>query len=137
MIGLAPVSSEVSSVSAWFAQMFPSFLLRLPRFMIAISQYGGTGAGVRSLRFGTAETWRLVGDQISTFLAAILILVPVIALHFVETSSARLTLIVVFTVIFAFIMSTMTGAKRSEIFATTAAFVAVQVVYIGSALTGK
>jgi hypothetical protein len=31
----------------------------------------------------------------------------------------------------------MTGAKRSEVFAATAAFVAVQVVYVGSALTGK
>jgi hypothetical protein len=103
--------------------------------MITISQYGSAGAGAR--RFGTAETWRSEGDQISTFLATILIILPVIALHFVETSRARLTVIVVFTVIFAFIMSTMTGAKRSEVFAATAAFVAVQVVYVGSALTGK
>src|SRR5436853_43318 len=69
-------------------------------------------------------------EQISTFLATILIIVPVMALYFVQTSSARLTLIVVFTVTFAFIMSTMTGAKRSEVFAATAAFVAVQVVYV-------
>ena len=125
----------MSRVSVWFVQVFSGFLLRLPRSIITISQYGSTGAKAR--RFGTAETWRSVGDQISTFLATILIIVPVMALYFVETSSARLTLIVVFTVTFAFIMSTMTGAKRSEVFAATAAFVAVQVVYVGSALTAK
>ena len=67
-----------------------------------------------------------------TLLATALILIPVITLHFVTNSNWRLSLIVVFTLAFTTSMSVTTKAKRSEIFAAAAAFVAVQVVYVGS-----
>lgn len=65
-------------------------------------------------------------------LASILILIPVVILHFVTNPNNRLALIVVFTLVFTASMALFAGAKRSEIFAAAAAFVAVQVVYVGS-----
>jgi hypothetical protein len=56
----------------------------------------------------------------------------VIVLHFVTSSKWRLILIVVFALAFTMTMSFTTDAKRSEIFAAAAGFVAVQVVYVGS-----
>ena len=86
-------------------------------------------------KYGSAKTWLAVGDQISSFLASVLILVPVIVLHFVNDSTRRLLVIVVFTLVFSGLLVLATGARRSEVFAATSAFVAVQVVYIGSALS--
>jgi hypothetical protein len=43
----------------------------------------------------------------------------------------RLTLVACFTFSFALALGCFTMVKRSEIFATTAAFAAVQVVFIG------
>jgi hypothetical protein len=85
-------------------------------------------------KYGSAETWTAAGDQISSFLAAMLILAPVIALHFLKTPDARLGAIVGFTFAFVSLIVFTTEAKRSEVFAATAAFVAVQVIYVGAAL---
>ena len=62
-----------------------------------------------------------------------MILVPVIVLHFVKSANYRLIVIVLFSLSFVVAMSVLTQAKRSELVAATAAFIAVQVVYIGSA----
>ena len=67
-------------------------------------------------------------------MAAVLILVPVIVLHFLQNANWRLLVIVIFTLIFTATLVVGTGAERAQIFAATAAFVAVQVVYMGSAL---
>jgi hypothetical protein len=74
-------------------------------------------------------------DRVASFLACLLILVPVITLHFLHTDTQRLIVIIVFTFAFAGLMTLATEAKRSEVFGATAAFVAVQVVYVGSALS--
>ena len=70
----------------------------------------------------------------ATFAATVLILIPVIVLHFVTNENWRLAVIVIFTLCFAATLVFCTRAERSQIFAATAAFVAVQVVYVGSAL---
>ncbi|ENH74273.1 hypothetical protein FOC1_g10004878 [Fusarium oxysporum f. sp. cubense race 1] len=54
-----------------------------------------------------------------------------------ETTAQRIGLTVVFTVLFAVILELFTNAKRVEIFAATATFAAVEVVFIGSALNSK
>ncbi|KAG7409623.1 hypothetical protein Forpe1208_v010976 [Fusarium oxysporum f. sp. rapae] len=58
----------------------------------------------------------------------------IFALNSLETTAQRIGLTVVFTVLFAVILELFTNAKRVEIFATTATFAAVEVVFIGSAL---
>jgi hypothetical protein len=69
--------------------------------------------------------------------ATLLILVPVIVLHFVKDPGYRLIIVVAFSMSFIIAMATLSGAKRSELVAASAAFVAVQVVYIGSVTTTK
>jgi hypothetical protein len=74
-------------------------------------------------------------DRVASFAACLIILVPVITLHFLQSATERLVVIVVFTLAFTGLMALVTEAKRSEIFMATAAFVAVQVVYVGSPLS--
>ena len=83
---------------------------------------------------GSNKVFRNITDQISSFVATSLILIPVITLHFVNSADARLIIIVVFSVAFQGLVVLATEAKRSEVFAATAAFVAIQVVYVWSAL---
>ena len=61
-------------------------------------------------------------------------LVPVIVLHFLQDANWRLAVIVMFSLSFTATLVIGTSAERAQIFAATAAFVAVQVVYVGSAL---
>jgi hypothetical protein len=44
----------------------------------------------------------------------------------------RIGLVIVFTTLFALSLALFTGARKVEIFSATAAFAAVEVVYIGS-----
>lgn len=44
----------------------------------------------------------------------------------------RIGLVIVFTVVFSTALTVLTGAKKIEVFSATAAFAAVEVVYIGS-----
>jgi lysylphosphatidylglycerol synthetase-like protein (DUF2156 family) len=83
--------------------------------------------------YGTNTGARSKGDIITAMLATILILVPVIVLHFVKSADHRLIVIVLFSLSFVIAMSVLSQAKRSELFAATAAFIAVQVVYVGAA----
>jgi hypothetical protein len=132
LLSLAPLSEEVSGFSVLSSRPVSRALERLPGELVSISEYG-YGSGIR--RIGTAQTWVDVGDQLSTVAAAILILVPVIVLHFLKTANQRLGSIVAFTLLFAFMLGKLAGANRNEVFAATAGFVAVQVVYVGSALS--
>lgn len=86
---------------------------------------------------GNNKVFRNIADQISSFTATTLILIPVITLHFVKSADLRLIIIVVFSMAFQGMLVLITEAKRSEVFAATAAFVAIQVVYVGSALTSS
>ena len=83
---------------------------------------------------GSNILFRTIADQISSFVATTLILIPVITLHFVNSADTRLIIIVVFSLAFQALVVLATEAKRSEVFVATAAFVAIQVVYVGSAL---
>lgn len=115
-----------------------SVLRHLPRSIINVDAFRGRQSlNIVAERYGSAKTWTAAGDQISSFLAAMLVLAPVIALHFVSTPNARLGAIVGFTMAFVVLTIFATEARRSEIFAATAAFVAVQVIYVGAALDPK
>lgn len=83
---------------------------------------------------GNNRVFRAIADQISSFVATTLILIPVITLHFVNSADVRLIIIVVFSLAFQGLVVLATEATRSEVFVATAAFVAIQVVYVGSAL---
>lgn len=82
--------------------------------------------------FSTAGSIVRAGDKISTVLSCLLITLPVVALNYATSTDLRLGLIVLFTLIFSLSLAFMSDASRKEIFAATAAFVAVQAVYVGS-----
>ncbi|KIM92788.1 hypothetical protein OIDMADRAFT_139048 [Oidiodendron maius Zn] len=69
---------------------------------------------------------------ISTILAAVMLIAPVVILYEISSMRARLGIIAGFTVVFSLCMAGLTNAKRGDIFAATAAFAAVQVVFISS-----
>ena len=85
----------------------------------------------------TAESIFSFGNKLISFVAAILILVPVIVLHFLQNANWRLLVIVIFTLVFTATLVVGTSAERAQIFAATAAFVAVQVVYVGNVLSAS
>ncbi|PVH80028.1 hypothetical protein DL98DRAFT_572143 [Cadophora sp. DSE1049] len=78
---------------------------------------------------------RHVGTVITvlgTILSSLAPLISIIVLFFVTNPNARLGLVCVFTVFFSSCLAIATKARRVEVFAATAAFASVQVVFIGT-----
>lgn len=73
-----------------------------------------------------------VGDAIVATFSAALPTVAILVLYFVKSMLNRIGLVVVFTSVFAAALAIFTNAKRIEIFSATAAFAAVEVVFVGS-----
>ncbi|KAI0907403.1 hypothetical protein F4823DRAFT_603214 [Ustulina deusta] len=69
---------------------------------------------------------------VGSVLSSVLPTLSIIILFFVHDMLARLGLVTLFTFLFSLTMSLATKAKRYEIFAATAAFGSVQVVFIGT-----
>ncbi|KAJ5914531.1 hypothetical protein N7504_003414 [Penicillium tannophilum] len=61
------------------------------------------------------------------------LLIPVIALYGIRPQWARLFAIVSFTLLFSTLLTVLTRAKPSDIFAATAAYAAVMVVFVSNA----
>jgi len=77
-----------------------------------------------------------VASMAATTLAALLIVAPVVVLDEINSMRVRLGLMSVFTVVFSLCVARLTGAKRTDVFAATAAFAAVQAVFLGSSIVG-
>ena len=67
---------------------------------------------------------------IMTALASLVPVASIVILTFVSSLKLRLGVIAIFTVLLSFCLGFFTSAKRAEIFALTAAFSAVQVVFV-------
>lgn len=74
---------------------------------------------------------------ISTIIAAILLVGAIAALYFITNPGARLGIIAVFMTLFAVSVAPLTNAKRAEVFAATAAYAAVLVVFVSGDLGGS
>jgi hypothetical protein len=70
----------------------------------------------------------------STFLAAVLLIGAIVVLYKVTSSDWRLGLIAAFTTLFAGSVGLLTNARRAELFAATAAYAAVLVVFVSGDL---
>ncbi|KAK8041638.1 hypothetical protein PG993_006161 [Apiospora rasikravindrae] len=73
-----------------------------------------------------------IGNAIVAAASALFPTIAILVLYFVREMVHRIELVIVFTTLFAIAISLCTNAKRSEVFSATAAFAAVEVVYIGS-----
>lgn len=73
-----------------------------------------------------------VAAGINTVIAAILLLGAIVVLRLSKEENTQLGLIAMFTVLFAASVGILTNARRAEIFAATAAYAAVLVVFVSS-----
>lgn len=135
-VDLSPLGNAERTVTQWMLDLLWPMLRHLPKGVMPVRQFGPKDESGKSIfsSKGNNRVFRTIADQISSFTATALILIPVITLHFVNSADMRLIIIVVFSVAFQGLVVLATEAKRSEVFAATAAFVAIQVVYVGGAL---
>lgn len=75
-----------------------------------------------------------VVTALSVTIASFLLTCPIIVLYFVTNPNARLALVILFILIFALGISVSTSANRDAIFAATAAYSAVLVVFVSGDL---
>ena len=71
---------------------------------------------------------------INVIVAAILLIGAIMSLYCVTSPTARLCIIAVFTIFFAVSIALVTNANRAEVFAATAAYAAVLVVFVSGGL---
>lgn len=69
---------------------------------------------------------------VATLLSSLLPVVSIVVLYLVHSMPARLGIIAAFTAGFSVVLSIITSASRIDNFAATAAFAAVQVVFVGT-----
>jgi hypothetical protein len=73
---------------------------------------------------------------LSMILAAILLIGAIVNLYFVSNLKAILGLVAMYTTLFASSVALCTNARRAEVFAATAAYAAVLVVFVSGNLGG-
>lgn len=76
----------------------------------------------------------MIASVLSTAVASVLLIGPILILYFVTSPNARLTLVITFIALFALGLSFTTGATRDSIFAATAEYAAVLVVFVSGNL---
>ncbi|KAL4922949.1 uncharacterized protein BDV17DRAFT_296822 [Aspergillus undulatus] len=76
----------------------------------------------------------IVVATISVIASATLLIGAIVSLYIVQEARARLAMIACFTALFATSVAMMTNARRAELFAATAAYAAVLVVFVSGSL---
>ncbi|KAL5083489.1 hypothetical protein Trisim1_001419 [Trichoderma cf. simile WF8] len=74
---------------------------------------------------------------ITILIAALLLVGPITGLYFVANNAAKLGMLAAFTALFALSVGLITNAKRAEIFASTAAYAAVLVVFVSGNISNS
>lgn len=83
------------------------------------------------------ESLILVGDICTVLLSSAIFVCSVIALNFTKATHLRLIIIFVFTVIFSSVLMFVAHCRRFEVFAGTAGFCAVLIVFIQGVSPGE
>jgi len=117
-------SKRVDGVTTWL-------LGTLTRFLYLIN---GPSDGV-TYWAPTAGIYRLV-STIATVLSSLFLVIGIIILYFVPTNAARLGVVAALTAALSLSLAILTPDRRTENFAATAAFAAVQVVSVGTSGNG-
>jgi hypothetical protein len=71
-----------------------------------------------------------LGNMTCMVLSSVIPTTSIFALHFVKSMVARLAVITAMSFVFSFVMMVVVRGRRVEVFATTTAFAAVQVVFV-------
>ena len=74
---------------------------------------------------------------ISTLLAAVLLIGAIVTLNYVQNQDLKIALVGIFPLLFASSVGLLSAATRVEVFAATAAYAAVLVVFISGNTANK
>ncbi|OTA67809.1 hypothetical protein K449DRAFT_364252 [Hypoxylon sp. EC38] len=88
--------------------------------------------GVNHFARFSEQSISIAVNLITIVVAAVFLVGPIIGLDFARSPTAKLIMISLFTVAFAASIGLITTAKRAEIFAATAAYAAVLVVFVSN-----
>ncbi|KAH9862706.1 hypothetical protein J1614_010799 [Plenodomus biglobosus] len=92
----------------------------------------GTEPGEVEIRKYSGRKIAKTGNIAVAIISSILPTLVILALYFVKRMIVRIGLVILFTAIFSVALAVFTAACKVEIFSATAAFAAVEVVFIGS-----
>ncbi|KAF2475391.1 uncharacterized protein BDR25DRAFT_340161 [Lindgomyces ingoldianus] len=125
LVALRPRQNE-DSFSNWVSRSAVITLFRCgcARFKKASRVHGDVG-------FEDSTIFRIT-SWFTSIVASLIPIASILVLYTVHSMKARLGIIAGFNLLISTCLSTLTNAKRSEIFAVTAAFAAVQVVFVGT-----
>ena len=79
------------------------------------------------------KTTKVVGYTFAVVLASLLPVLAILALYYEKNTPKRIYITIGFTAAIGLWLSAFTSAKVNEVFAATAAFAAIEVVFIGTA----
>ncbi|KAF2193950.1 hypothetical protein K469DRAFT_548266 [Zopfia rhizophila CBS 207.26] len=82
-------------------------------------------------------TIKHIVSVLSVLLSAALLVGAITSLYYVEKASSLIGLLAAFTTVFAGSIGLLTNARKVEVYAATAAYAAVLVVFIGNNLPGR
>ena len=91
----------------------------------------------KEVKYYSEDVVNKIVAGITIILAAILLEGAIVTLYFVTNAHLQLGLIALFMVLFAASIGLLSNAKRSEMFAATAAYAAVLAVFVSGNLGGK
>ncbi|KAF2186251.1 hypothetical protein K469DRAFT_706921 [Zopfia rhizophila CBS 207.26] len=125
LIALRPRQNE-DAFSKWVAENAVVNLFRCgcARFKKASRVHGAVG-------FEDSTIFRIT-SWITSIAASLIPIGSIVVLYYVNSMLARLGIIAAFNLLISACLSTCTNAKRAEVFGVTAAFAAVQVVFVGT-----
>ena len=89
------------------------------------------------VKYYSATVVRRIVTGFSIVLAALLLEGAIVALYLVTSPHVKLGLLALFTALFAASVGLLTNARRSEMFAATAAYAAVLVVFVSGNLSNN
>jgi len=87
-----------------------------------------------SIALSSLKKMNRVLSILGMMITAIVLLGGIVTLYFVTSNHARIVLICVFTVLFSLSVQMLTNARRAELFASSAAYAAVLVVFVSGNL---
>ncbi|KAL1850147.1 hypothetical protein Daus18300_013015 [Diaporthe australafricana] len=126
LIALKPRSPQ-DPTSSWFTiTIFPLYH-RLVGQKVKDPESPELGDGIYNYKESVLSS---TADVFTTVVASLLPLLSITVLYVVHSNTMKLGIIVVFSACFSLALALMTNARRIEIFAATAAFAAVNVVFL-------
>ncbi|KXH56614.1 hypothetical protein CNYM01_10717 [Colletotrichum nymphaeae SA-01] len=121
-LGEAPSDPMTNFIMKFFARLFQS------QVMASSKEDRSRTRG--KLNFTSDDRIRNFVRILAVIVSSVLPILSIVALYFIKSQIARLCTIVGFSALCSFALSVLTDARNAEIIATTAAYAAVQVVFV-------